>query len=167
MSRTKATGVGFSAVIMWGLLAFLSKHAGAVPPLQLLAMCFFIGGLFGLGTWAFRPGASHVLRTLPWQLWALYVSGLFGCHLLYFIAVRNAPVVEVSLIAYLCRSSLFYFQFFFRAQNCKPIILWVPHWVWLVPIWSSAKAKAYHCQMACNWATSSHSPMPCYGQAFP
>lgn len=101
MTRNQATAIGFSAVIMWGLLAFLSKLAAGVPPLQLLAMCFFIGGLFGLSSWAFRKGASQILLTLPWQIWALYVSGLFGCHLLYFIAVRNAPVVEVSLIAYL------------------------------------------------------------------
>jgi drug/metabolite transporter (DMT)-like permease len=101
MTRTKATAIGFSAVIMWGLLAFLSKLAGGVPPLQLLAMCFFIGGLFGFTTWGFRKGASAVLFNLPWQIWVLYVGGLFGCHLLYFIAVRNAPVVEVSLIAYL------------------------------------------------------------------
>ena len=34
-------------------------------------------------------------------MWTLNVGGLFGCHFLYFLAVRNAPVVEVSLIAYL------------------------------------------------------------------
>jgi drug/metabolite transporter (DMT)-like permease len=101
MSRARATAIGFTAVIMWGLLAFLSKLAAGVPPLQLLAMCFFIGGLFGLSTWTLRKGAAQVLFTLPGQIWALYVGGLFGCHLLYFIAVRNAPVVEVSLIAYL------------------------------------------------------------------
>jgi len=86
---------------MWGLLAFFAKLAAVVPPLQLLAMTFFIGGLTGLCTWPFRPGAARVLLQLPWQVWMLYVGGLFGCHLLYFLAVRNAPVVEVSLIAYL------------------------------------------------------------------
>jgi len=101
MTKSRATLVGFSAVLMWGLLAFLSKTAGDVPPLQLTAMSFFIGGLVGLASWLFRRDAARALLGLSWQVWALYVGGLFGCHLLYFIAVRNAPIVEVSLIAYL------------------------------------------------------------------
>jgi drug/metabolite transporter (DMT)-like permease len=101
MTKTSATLIGFSAVLMWGLLAFLSKTAAGVPPLQLLAMCFFIGGLVGLATWPFRPGAARVLMSQAWQVWVLNVAALFGCHLLYFIATRNAPIVEVSLLAYL------------------------------------------------------------------
>jgi drug/metabolite transporter (DMT)-like permease len=101
LSKRTATLVGFSAVVMWGLLAFLSKTAGDVPPLQLTAMSFLIGGICGIATWPFRHNAPHVLFSQTWQVWALNVGSLFGCHLLYFIAVRNAPIVEVSLIAYL------------------------------------------------------------------
>jgi drug/metabolite transporter (DMT)-like permease len=101
MTRQAATLVGFTAVLMWGLLAFLSKLAGEIPPLQLTAMGFFIGGLVGAASWPFRKVDHRVLFSQAWQVWALNVGGLFGCHLLYFIAVRNAPIVEVSLIAYL------------------------------------------------------------------
>ncbi len=101
MSRNAATAIGFLAVLMWGLLAMLSKMAGGVPPLQLIAMSFFIGGLLGVASWPFRPDAFSVLTSQIWQVWALNVGALFGCHFLYFLAVRNAPVVEVSLIAYL------------------------------------------------------------------
>jgi drug/metabolite transporter (DMT)-like permease len=101
MSKRAATAVGFTAVLMWGLLAFLAKVASDIPPLQLNAMSFFIGGMIGIISWPFRPEARATLTKQPWQVWALNVGGLFGCHLLYFIAVRNAPVVEVSLLAYL------------------------------------------------------------------
>lgn len=100
MSRRGATLVGFAAIAMWGLLAFLSKLAGEIPPLQLTAMAFFIGALVGVASWPFRRSAIVTLTSQAWQVWALNVGGLFGCHLLYFIAVRNAPIVEVSLIAY-------------------------------------------------------------------
>ena len=100
LNKTQATLVGFAAVIMWGFLAFLSKSAEAVPPLQLNAMGFFIGGLVGMASWPFRTGAYKVLFGQKWQVWALNVGALFGCHLLYFIAIRNAPAVEVSLLAY-------------------------------------------------------------------
>jgi drug/metabolite transporter (DMT)-like permease len=101
MTRQSATLVGFTAVLMWGLLAFLSKVAGDIPPLQLTAMSFFIGGLIGVASWPFRKNPARVLFSQTWPVWALNVGGLFGCHLLYFIAVRHAPIVEVSLIAYL------------------------------------------------------------------
>jgi drug/metabolite transporter (DMT)-like permease len=71
-----------------------------VPPFQLAAMTFAIGGLMGAATWPFRKGAVSALRQ-GWQVWLLGVGGLFGYHFVYFSAIRAAPPVEVSLIAYL------------------------------------------------------------------
>jgi drug/metabolite transporter (DMT)-like permease len=100
MSRRSATLVGFSAILMWGLLALLSKLAGNVPPLQITSMAFLVGGLIGVASWPFRKHAVTTLTSQAWQVWALNIGGLFGCHLLYFMAVQNAPIVEVSLVAY-------------------------------------------------------------------
>ena len=38
---------------------------------------------------------------LPKSVWALGIFGLFGYHFFYFIALKNAPAIEASLIAYL------------------------------------------------------------------
>lgn len=100
LNKPQATLIGFTAVLMWGFLAYLSKSAEAIPPLQLNAMGFFVGGLVGVSSWPFRRQAYVVLFGQKWQVWALNVGALFGCHLLYFIAIRNAPAVEVSLVAY-------------------------------------------------------------------
>lgn len=101
MGRKSATLVGFSAVLMWGLLAYFTKLAGNIPPLQLMAMSFFVGGMTGIASWLFRPSAAAVLWRHSPVVWLHNVAGLFGAHFLYFMAVQNAPVVEVSLIAYL------------------------------------------------------------------
>jgi drug/metabolite transporter (DMT)-like permease len=98
--RTKATLVGFSAILMWSFLALLTTVSGAIPPFQLTALTFSIGGLFGAGTWLFRRGALRALKQ-PWQVWALGCFGLCVYHVLYFFAVQSAPAVEASLIAYL------------------------------------------------------------------
>ena len=119
MNRSTATAIGFTAVVMWGLLAYLSKLAGDVPPLQLTAMSFAIGAAVGMVTWPFRPGAARVLIAQGWQVWALNVGALFGCHLLYFIAVRRAPVVEVSLIAYLWPLLIVVFATFAPGERLK------------------------------------------------
>jgi drug/metabolite transporter (DMT)-like permease len=119
MSRSTATLIGFSAVLMWGLLALLSKLAGDIPPLQLTGMSFLIGGLVGVASWPFRPGAAQVLLAHPPVVWLHNVAGLFGSHALYFLAVQNAPVVEVSLIAYLWPLFIVLFAGFLPGERLK------------------------------------------------
>ena len=43
MSRPLATAIGFSAVLLWSLLAALTAASGAMPPFQLTAVTFGIG----------------------------------------------------------------------------------------------------------------------------
>jgi drug/metabolite transporter (DMT)-like permease len=119
MSKTTATAIGFTAVLMWGLLAFFSKLAGDIPPLQLTGMSFLIGGLVGVASWIFRPGAARVLLQHSPLVWIHNVAGLFGSHFLYFMAVQNAPVVEVSLIAYLWPLFIVLFAGFLPGEKLK------------------------------------------------
>ncbi len=100
MSRTKATAIGFTAVLMWALLALFTIGSAPVPPLQLNAMCFGIGGGIGL-IWTARGAGLSVLRGVSWKVYAFGTFGLFGAHFLYFTAFRMAPLAETGLIAYL------------------------------------------------------------------
>ena len=45
--------------------------------------------------------AAERVEKIPWQVWLVGIAGLFGYHFFYFTALRNAPAVEASLIAYL------------------------------------------------------------------
>lgn len=98
--RLKATLIGFAAVVMWALLALFTAAGGRVPPFQLAAMCFVVGAAIGIARWIARPEARRALRQ-PAFVWIVGVAGLFGYHFFYFTALRNAPAVEASLIAYL------------------------------------------------------------------
>jgi drug/metabolite transporter (DMT)-like permease len=100
LSRTKATLVGFTAIGLWSMLAFLTVRAGAIPPFQLTAMVFAVGGLLGLAVYGRKPGFIAGLRQ-GWPVWALGLGGLFGYHAVYFLALRLAPAAEASLVAYL------------------------------------------------------------------
>jgi drug/metabolite transporter (DMT)-like permease len=95
----KATLIGFSAVAMWALLALFTAASGDVPPFQLAALSFAIATAVGLAWQTISP--PPVRRQVPLKVWAFGVAGLFGYHFLYFTALRNAPAVEASLIAYL------------------------------------------------------------------
>ncbi|MGV3490890.1 MAG: DMT family transporter [Devosia sp.] len=97
LSRSTATLIGFSAVLLWSLLAFFTAASGTMPAFQLTAITFAIGGMSLL---VIRPGAIKAMRQ-PLPVWLLGVGGLFGYHFLYFFALRNAPPVEAGLINYL------------------------------------------------------------------
>ena len=98
--KRRATLIGFSAVLMWALLAVLTIGTAPVPPLQLNAICFAIGGAIGV-IWMARGAGFAALRGVSWQVYAAGTLGLFGYHFLYFTALRWAPYAETGLIAYL------------------------------------------------------------------
>ena len=100
LSKNTATAIGFLAILSWAFLAFLTTASGAIPPFELAAITFLIGGLTGASTWPFRKGAVANLRQ-SWKVWALGTAGLCIYHCTYFFALQSAPPVEASLIAYL------------------------------------------------------------------
>lgn len=97
----RSTLIGFSAVLLWSTLALLTKLAGSIPPLELTAFTFAIATLIGVVMWSRQSGSILAHLRLPASVWATGIFGLFGYHLVYFIALQNAPAAEASLIAYL------------------------------------------------------------------
>ena len=94
-----ATAIGFGAILLWSALALLTASAGKVPPFELAALTFAIGG--GLGLIAVAARGRLAAFRQPWPVWLVGVGGLFGYHALYFAALSRAPPAEASLINYL------------------------------------------------------------------
>lgn len=97
----QATSLGFTAILMWATLALLTKLCGPIPPFQLTAMAFTLAFGVGIGFWWQGGGDPRRYLKLPAAVWAVGLFGLFGYHFFYFLALRLAPAVEASLIAYL------------------------------------------------------------------
>ncbi|MCG7520214.1 DMT family transporter [Ruegeria sp. Ofav3-42] len=100
MTKTRATAIGFGAVLLWSLLALFTVGSSPTPPLLLNTICFSIGGTLGL-IWAWSNGGLRQLVDVPWTTYLFGTVGLFGYHALYFSALRMAPAAEAGLIAYL------------------------------------------------------------------
>jgi drug/metabolite transporter (DMT)-like permease len=100
MTTRTATSIGLIAILLWSMLALFTAATGRIPPFQLNAMTFLIGGLVGVVSWIVRPQGLKALRQKP-VVWALGIGGLFGYHALYFAALRLAPPAESGLINYL------------------------------------------------------------------
>jgi drug/metabolite transporter (DMT)-like permease len=99
--RRRATLCGVAAIVLWASLAVLTTAAGGIPPFELLALTFGLGGLLGCA-WLLRPaGPGLAALRQPAAAAALTTSGLFVYHALYFIAFSRAPAVEVNLVNYL------------------------------------------------------------------
>jgi drug/metabolite transporter (DMT)-like permease len=100
MTTRTATTIGLIAILLWSMLALFTAATGTIPPFQLNAMTFLVGGLIGVVSWIVRPQGLKALRQKP-VVWALGIGGLFGYHALYFAALRWAPPAESGLINYL------------------------------------------------------------------
>lgn len=100
MTRSRATLIGFFAVLLWALLALFTVGSAPTPPFLLNTLCFALGGTLGL-IWTAATGALGRLRHVPLRVHVFGTLGLFGYHALYFSALRLAPAAEAGLIAYL------------------------------------------------------------------
>ena len=91
-----ATATGACAILLWSTLASLTVLARPIPPLEMTAIAFAIGGAAIAAVAALRGRAGRI-RPTPASL-LLGVYGLFGYHALYFAALRLAPPAEAQLI---------------------------------------------------------------------
>jgi drug/metabolite transporter (DMT)-like permease len=94
----RATWLGSLALLLWALLALLSRAAASLPPFQLAAMTFAVSGGLGL-TWLGAVRGLDALRVPP-LAWLHGVGGLFGYHALFFAAMARAPAAEANLLNY-------------------------------------------------------------------
>ncbi len=118
MGTNTATAIGFCAVLTWAFLALLTTLAGNIPPFELAAITFLIGGLTGAATWPLRHGAIANLKQ-GWHVWALGAGGLCLYHCTYFFALQSAPPIEASLIAYLWPLLIVVFAAFLPDEKIK------------------------------------------------
>jgi len=101
ISRKRATGFGFIAILLWALLALFTVYTGDIPPFQLTAMSFGLAFVFALIKWRVAGDNIKAFLNVPPAVWVLGVGGLFGYHFFYFLALKSAPAAEAGLIAYL------------------------------------------------------------------
>lgn len=119
MTRVQATALGFVAVLLWALLALFTVGSAPVPPLQLNAMCFAIGGALGL-VWSGATGGLARLRQVRLPVYLFGIAGLFGYHAFYFTALRLAPPAQAGLIAYLWPLLIVLFSGLLPGERLRP-----------------------------------------------
>ncbi|HET6237876.1 MAG TPA: EamA family transporter [Acetobacteraceae bacterium] len=94
----RATLKGSFALLLWSMLALLSRAATNLPPFQLTAMAFSVTAGFGL-IWLWSKRQLGLLRQPP-LAWLHGAGGLFGYHALFFAALKYAPAAEANLLNY-------------------------------------------------------------------
>jgi drug/metabolite transporter (DMT)-like permease len=91
--RDRANLHALGAIALWAGLASLGVALRHVPPFLLTGIALVIGSVPAWPLW-------RQWKVAPTTL-ALGVYGLFGYHLLLFLALRIAPPVEANLVNYL------------------------------------------------------------------
>ena len=88
-----ANGLALVAIALWATLASLGVALAHVPPFLLTGLALVVGS---------APAWPLVARwRVPPATLALGVYGLFGFHLLLFLALRHAPPIEANVVNYL------------------------------------------------------------------
>jgi drug/metabolite transporter (DMT)-like permease len=93
----KAELLALGAILLWASLATLATELKDIPPFLLTGIGLIIGSLVAI------PLSRFNLRSwkIPARTLAIGVYGLFGFHLMLFIALRTAPAVSANLVNYL------------------------------------------------------------------
>jgi drug/metabolite transporter (DMT)-like permease len=93
----KADLLTLGAIFLWASLASLVTLLSDIPPLLLTGIGLILGAAVSI------PSLRFGIK--PWKVPAktllLGVYGLFGYHLMLFLALQNAPAVEANLVNYL------------------------------------------------------------------
>jgi drug/metabolite transporter (DMT)-like permease len=93
----RADFLALGAIFLWASLATLATLLSEIPPLLLTGIGLVIGSLISLPLSRFRLSSWKIpLKTLM-----VGVYGLFGYHLMLFVALQTAPAVEANLVNYL------------------------------------------------------------------
>lgn len=93
----RADLLALGAIVLWASLATLATVLSNIPPLLLTGIGLVIGSLISLPLSGFKIAAWKI----PVKTLAVGVYGLFGYHLMLFIALQTAPAVEANLLNYL------------------------------------------------------------------
>jgi drug/metabolite transporter (DMT)-like permease len=93
----RADFFALGAIVLWASLATLATLLSEIPPFLLTGLGLVIGSLISLPLSGFKLSAWKV----PSKTLAVGVYGLFGYHLMLFIALQTAPAVEANLVNYL------------------------------------------------------------------
>ena len=119
MNQTRnATLIGSIAILLWGMLALLTSYCARIPAFELTAITFLIAFLIGT-VYFVHTGCNWQQLRQPLSVWITGIAGLFGYHALYFAAMRSAPAIEVSLIAYLWPILIVVFSAFLPQERLR------------------------------------------------
>lgn len=117
--NTKGNLLGLVTILLWSSLALFTVFSGDIPPFELLSISFFIASFIGLVMLKKQKRSVSDLFKIPLKVYFIGVSGLFGYHFFYFLAIKNAPAVEANLINYLWPLLIVVFSSFLPNEKLK------------------------------------------------
>lgn len=118
-SHTKGNIFGLLTILLWSSLALFTVYSGNIPAFELTAIAFFVASFIGLAVLKKEKKKIKDLFKIPLKVYFIGISGLFGYHFFYFLAIKNAPAIEANLINYLWPLLIVVFSAFLPNEKLK------------------------------------------------
>ncbi len=101
MQAKRGNIFGVITILLYSSLAIFSILTTRIPAFELTALAFLTASFIGLILLKKQNVHIKQLFKIHLKVWIIGVTGLFGYHFFYFLAIKNAPAVEANLLNYL------------------------------------------------------------------
>ncbi len=119
MQAKKGNIFGILTILLYSSLALFSIFTSNIPAFELTSLSFIVASFVGLAFLKKQKVHISKLFEIPAKAWIIGISGLFGYHFFYFLAIKNAPAVEANLINYLWPLLIVVFSSFLPNEKLK------------------------------------------------
>jgi drug/metabolite transporter (DMT)-like permease len=92
---------GYAAIMMWSFSALFVAWTPLIPPFLLASITSGIGFLFFCLKWLQKREIPKHLFSQAWPVWVLFFMAVPVYRSLYFLGLKNAPIIEANLLNYL------------------------------------------------------------------
>lgn len=114
-----STMLGIFSLATWAMLPVMAAWLGPVPAMQLNMLAFATAFVLYLVIWTFEKAPIASYFKLKPHVWGIGLVGIFGFHMVYFLAFKHAPSVEAFLIVEFWPLLLLIFSSLFGGTKLK------------------------------------------------
>jgi drug/metabolite transporter (DMT)-like permease len=101
---------GIAAIVIWSATPLMLVLTGTMPPFLVGAVSYLVSFVLMIAWWQYKREKIKAKFDMPAKAYALGMYGVFLYNMMYIYAIKQGPLLEVSLLNYLWPALLLIFS---------------------------------------------------------